>query len=241
MKKVYIISIFMALVVGVSVYFFTDSLKKQAQAKSVPMGQVVVAIAAIPANTLITEEMVEQVTIPRESISSGAVTDLKKAVGTIAKHPIFVGEQIFYQRLSEQGAKEETLSYVIEDGYRAVSIGVDDVTGVSGFISAGDYVDVVASLIVKDTDNSTYPVTEMLVENLKVLEIGMKQTSSSATTGTYATVTLAATPEQVLKINFALTNGRIYLSLRPILDHNIVNPQPVGSPAPKQTTQPGQE
>lgn len=224
MKKVYIISILMALVVGIAVYTFADSLQKQAQAQAIPMGQVVTAVRDIQANTLITEEMLALATLPMQSISSGAVTDLKQAVGTIAKYPIFVGEQVFYANLSGKGAEKETLSYVLEDGHRAISVGVDEITGVSGYIKPGDRVDVIATMLETDETGASRTVSTSLVENLLVLEIGTSLQTSETDKLNYKTVTLSATPEQVLKLNYALSNGKLLLVLRPILDNEIVSP-----------------
>lgn len=224
MKKVYIISIFMALVVGIAVYSFADSLQKQAQAQAIPMGQVVTAVTEIQANTLITEDMLALLTLPSQSISAGAVTDIRQVVGTIAKYPIFAGEQVFYAGLSGKGAEEETLSYVLEAGQRAISIGVDEISGVSGYIKSGDRVDIIATMLEYDESGTSHTVSTSLVENLLVLEIGTRVQTDEAEKLNYRTVTLSATPEQVIKINYAVSNGRLMLVLRPILDNEIVNP-----------------
>jgi pilus assembly protein CpaB len=213
----------MALVVGIAVYTFADSLQKQAQAQATPMGNVVTAAVEIPANTLITDDMVTLITLPVQSISAGAATDIGQVAGAIAKYPIFAGEQVFNANLSGKDTEKETLSFVLEEGYRAISIGVDDITGVSGYIKAGDRVDVISSMLENDETGASYTVSTALVENLLVLETGTSIQSEAEKLG-YRTVTLAATPEQAVKINYAVTNGRLLLVLRPILDEKIVNP-----------------
>ncbi len=231
MKKVYILSILMALVVGIAVYSFADSLQKQAQVQATPMGNVVIAVVEIPSNTLITDDMVMLVTLPVQSISASAATDIKQVAGTIAKYPIFAGEQVFHANLSGKGAEKETLSYVLEEGYRAISIGVDDITGVSGYIKTGDRVDVISSMLKTDETGASYTISTVLVENLLVLETGTGLQSEAEKLG-YRTVTIAATPEQVVLINYAATTGKLLLVLRPILDEKIVNP----SDYPEKTT-----
>ena len=101
----------------------------------------------IPAETLITAEMVVLKDLPEESVHADAALKLENAVGSIAVEPIVSGEQVLTARLAKQGEAANSLSYELEKGYRAVSVAVNEVTGVSGFIEAGDHVDVVATII----------------------------------------------------------------------------------------------
>ncbi|MEA4890541.1 MAG: Flp pilus assembly protein CpaB [Clostridiaceae bacterium] len=227
MKKVYLLSIIMALLVGIAVYLFASSLQQQAQAQAVVQGKVVVAVADIPANTLITAEMVALVDLPKQSINPLAATTLNTVVGMINKYPLAKQEQILTPRLNKKGdSGEGELAYVLEEGQRAISMGVDDVAGVSGYITKGDYVDVVSNIILPGEDGSQgTPVSTILVENLLVLETGMKQLGSTdSSASTYKTITLSATPEQILKLNYAASNGTIRFVLRPVLDHEIIAP-----------------
>ena len=111
-------------------------------------------------------------------------------------------------------------SLALEDGKRAISVGVDDISGVSGYIVKGDYVDVIATVIPAEGNT---PVSTSLVENVLVLQVGTKQGATDSE-GSYATVTLSVTPQEALKINYAASNGKLRLVLRPILDNKIVNP-----------------
>ncbi len=123
-------------------------------------------------------------------------------------------------RLAEKGNEGGALSYALEEGYRAISVAVNDVTGVSGYINRGDRVDVVATLVAYDATKKNQPVSTLIAQNLLVLETGTKwkKPTDSASDG-YATVTLAATPQEALKINYAATNGKLGLVLRPVLDN----------------------
>jgi pilus assembly protein CpaB len=224
-KKIYLLSFLMALVVGVSVYFFADNLKQSALEKTVVnKGNVVVARVFIPVNTIITADMVMMADLPVEAINPLAINKLDLAVGAITQYPIEVQEQIFSTQIKKKGeAAEGRLSYVMDKGYRAVTVAVDEVTGVAGQITKGDYVDLVVQLVNAEIDDK-HEVSFMIIENLQVLEIGKKQavsaTEAAPAATEYATVTLAATPEQVLKINYASKSG-IRLVLRSVLDHDL--------------------
>ncbi|MHB1315739.1 MAG: Flp pilus assembly protein CpaB [Christensenellales bacterium] len=225
MKKVYLLSIFMAIVVGIAVYFFASSMQKNNQSPAVSMSKVVVAVTEVPANTLILEDMVALVTLPSEGVNPYAATNLAQVVGTITQYPLLPNEQVLSPRLVEKGVDSGTLSLALAEGQRAVSVGVDEVSGVSGYITKGDYVDVIATLLTKDTAGNSVTISVSLVENLLVLEAGSKKTEENTEATGYTTITLSATPEEVLKINYAATNGKLRLVLRPILDNKIVNPE----------------
>jgi len=224
-KKIYLLSFLMALVVGVSVYFFADNLKRSALEKAVVnKGNVVVARVFIPVNTMITADMVMMADLPVEAINPLAINKLDLAVGAITQYPIEIQEQIFSTRIKKKGeAAEGRLSYVMDKGFRAVTVAVDEVTGVAGQITKGDYVDLVVQLVNAEIDDK-HEVSFMIIEDMQVLEIGKKQvvsaTEAAPAAPEYATVTLAATPEQVLKINYASKSG-IRLVLRSVLDHDL--------------------
>lgn len=215
----------MAIIVGISVYIYANSLQEKMQNTVIPTGQVVVAVINIPANTKITSDMVAVVEMPEEAVNPIAAKTLSSVVGYITQYPLAPEEQVLSIRLKKQGDNGGGgLSYVVEEGQRAISVGVDTVTGISGFLSKGDHVDVVATVLQTVNDKSV-PVSTMLVEDLLVLETGEKQLSSTeSTASSYTTVTLSATPEQILKINYAVNNGKIMLVLRSVLDKDILNP-----------------
>lgn len=227
MKKVYLISVIMALVVGIAVYAFATSLEQKAKPVNIETQSIVVAAANIPANTLVTEGMVTMKSLPVQAVHPNTVTDLSKALGQITKYPLVAGEQVLLSRLGEQGEGAETLSFKLEEGYRALTVAVDEVTGVAGYIESGDYVDLIATLIYpKNEGEVSYAVSTMLAENILVLKTGIKTMSSTDSSGAlYTSVTLSVTPEDALKINYAASNGRLRLVLRPVLDETIVQPE----------------
>ena len=225
MKKIYLLSIFMAIVVGFAVYLFASSLRQDINSNSNDVGQVIVAEADIPANTLITDDMVQIVSLPKQSINLRAALRLEQVVGKITKYPLLSQEQVLMPNLIEKGKEDGSLSYTLEDGQRAISVAVDDVSGVSGYIVEGDFVDVVANVILHDAMGSSYTTSTLIAENILVLKTGVKQLKSTdSISESYLTVTLCATPEDALKINYAATTGKLSLILRPVLDNKIVSP-----------------
>ena len=224
MKKVYMFSAFMAIIVGISVYLFASSVQQNAQADTANRKTVVVAAVEIPANTVILEDMVQLSTLQSDAVSPYSASDLSQVVGSITQNSLFPGEQILSPRLVAKGSKDGSLSFDLEEGQRAVSIGVDEISGVSGYIEKGDYVDVIATVITKNEAGESKTVSTSLVENLLVLEAGVKPTAADTSVKNYTTITLSATTEEALKINYAATNGKLRLLLRPVLDDKTVYP-----------------
>jgi pilus assembly protein CpaB len=226
MKKVYVIAALLAVLAGFSVYLFASQLKTSSEPAVIPTESVVVAAANIPAETLITGDMVVLKDVPEGSAHADAAVNLESVVGSIAVEPIVAGEQVLTARLGVQGEGADSLSYELEKGYRAISVAVNEVTGVSGFIEEGDRVDVVASVIYPKPEGvPAYAISTMLVENVLVVKTGLATVDETDTGAVYETVTLSVVPDDAIKINYAASNGVLRLILRPVLDDKIVKPK----------------
>ena len=199
---------------------------KQVQVKDVT---VVTAKTSIPERTLIKEEMLSLKTMPSNKVPNGALTRTTDLVGRPTRIDISAGEVItgqkVYASVSDMG-----LSGRIPPECRAVTVGINDVTGVSGFARPGDYVDVM--LVSSQVENNKV-TSELILQNVLLLAINQaadtgnnrsatndknqKQNANtnSAATGSPARATLALTPEDVLKLTAKAQMGQIYLSLRP--------------------------
>lgn len=214
MKKVYLIATIMALVTAISVYFFVMNLKKTTSEANTPTTPVVVAAADIPENTVVTAKMVEVKELPSSAVTAGTARTAEEIVGKIAKYPVSAGEQIVTQKLKTAGGDDGTdLSYELKENERAITISVDEVTGVSGFIKAGDTVDILTT----GTEDGN-PVTFYLLQNIKVLKISDKAANAAGQQITqYSTLTLCLSPDDCLKLGNALDLKKsIRLVLHPI-------------------------
>lgn len=223
MRKIYILSILMAVIVGVSVYLFADTLQRRTleQAQANRSG-VVVAVQFIPANAEITSAMITLKELPDEAINTLAARTLEEVTGAISQYPIEPDEQIFTTRIQKRGeAAEGRLAYVLKPGYRAITLSVDEISGVAGHLTRGDYVDLLVTMRLAEFEENN-DIALMIVENLQVLETGKKivSTAESAAPMEYASVTLACSPTEAIKIHYASQYG-IRLVLRPVLDNTL--------------------
>ena len=112
------------------------------------------------------------------------------------------------------------LSSVIPDGYRAMTVKVDDVVGVSGFIQPGTLVDIVVTIVPPDTARHREKVSKIVLQNIKVLASGQNidKPKNEKDTDRVKSVTLQVTPEQAEKLALAASEGRLQLVMRNSVD-----------------------
>lgn len=114
-----------------------------------PMMKVVVAAQDIPENVRITGAMIEVSSVPSEYILRGAYEALDDVLGSMTKTAIYKGEQIMGGRIS-RGDTPDEFSYRIPEGKRAVSLAINNINGVAGFIQPRDRIDVLLTMRLKE-------------------------------------------------------------------------------------------
>ena len=177
-------------------------------------GRFVVARLTIPLGGKITVEQLTMAAIPNGSTPEGAFRKLEDVVGRVAITPIGVREPVTTLKLAPEGMGAG-LSAVIPEGYRAMTVKVDDVVGVSGFIMPGSFVDVVAVIIPATSPNGANrgSISKMVLRNIKVLASGAKIDSpeNQREPAAVNVVTLQVTPEQAEKLVLAASQGKLRL------------------------------
>ena len=190
------------------------------QAYTRDLKNVVVAKSEIPLGAKITIEQLALAPIPNGSTPEGVFRKLEQAVGRVAVTPIGVREPITNMKLAPEGVGAG-LQAVIPEGYRAMTVKVDDVVGVSGFVGAGSYVDVVAVIVpVNPTSASQGPISKIVLQNIKVLASGGKIDSpdNQREPVRVNVVTLQVTPQQAEKLVLAANEGKLQLVMRNFSD-----------------------
>jgi len=212
MKVLVAVAVVLSLVTAGLVYSYLKSQSVETAKKGEP---VVVATVDIPGRTVITQEMVKVVLVPPELVQPGAVNDLGKVVGVMSRVPMTLGDQITDRRLAVDGKVPGFVGQIPSDK-RAFTIGANDISGVSGFIKAGDYIDLIVTVSGKDSGAS-----KMLLQNILVLSFNRNDNMDAATKDKAAasektgSVTLAVTPREATMLALASETSRIYLALRP--------------------------
>ena len=181
------------------------------------LNNVVVAKAEIPVGAKINVDQLALAPIPNASAPVGAFRKLEDVVGRVAVTPIGIREPITNLKLAPEGVGAG-LPAVIPEGYRAMTVKVDDVVGVSGFVMPGSYVDVVAVIVppAQPSGSTQGPISKIVLQNIKVLASGAKIDSpeDQRQPSEVKAVTLQVTPEQAEKLVLAANEGKLQLVMR---------------------------
>ena len=209
-----------ALLFGLLAAVSVSRYLSSAQAYTKNLNGVVVAKVGIPLGTKIIAEQLAVVQFPAESTPDGSFQAVDKLVGRVAVVNIAAREPITEPRLAPEGTAAG-LSAVIPEGYRAMTVKVDDVVGISGFIMPGTLVDVVVVIIPGDSGaQSQQPISKIVLQNIKVLANGQNidKPESAREANSVKAVTLLVTPEQAEKLALAASEGKLQLVMRNSID-----------------------
>lgn len=219
-KRIVVLAVFFGLFTVIAFYFYMQSLEKPAM-DAVPHTNVVVAKTAIPARTRIMQETLEIKSLPTSAVHPEAYRSIEEVVGGISRADILTGEQVLAPRVFTE-ERRATLSYIIPEGMRAISIPVAGASaGVGGFISPEDTIDILISFADSEV-NDTF-TTYTYFQNLKVLATGAETRERDTEEPVVVnTLTLLVTPEQAEVLVYVNHNTSTWITLRSPLDENIV-------------------
>ncbi len=204
-----LITLVLAALASLLVYAYLNELKKPPVPEE--MTAQILAKVKIPEGAKITQDMVESTAIPAKYVSSSAIKELKDALGKYAVTDILPGSVLVSGILaSETDIKE--LPFKIPKGMRAVSVPVDEVTGVAGLVKPGHRVDLIA--VVPDPDDRAKLISITLIQDSLVLAVGPELQKREGVQPA-STVTLAVTPEEAQLETLAERTGSVKLSVRP--------------------------
>ena len=208
-----------ALLFGLLAAISVTRYLSSAQAYSKNLSRVAVAKVAIPLGTKIIAEQLMVVQFPPESTPDGAFDSVEKLAGRVAVMNIAPREPVTEARLAPVGTAGG-LSAVIPEGYRAMTVKVDDVVGISGFVMPGTLVDVVVVIDPAEKAGMQDPISKIVLQNIKVLANGQNidKPADQREANSVKAVTLLVTPEQAEKIALASSEGKLQLVMRNSID-----------------------
>lgn len=207
----------LALAAGLLVsYGVYNRLRASAGSSNEPGVEVVVAANDIPIGTKLAERDVRLVRYPQSNLPSGVFGKRAQVLGRGVVLPISGGEFILPSKLAAENAGAG-LPSMIPPGMRAVSVRVNDVVSVAGFVQPGTRVDV---LLTGNPGNSGERQTTTVLENVAVIAVGksLLERLTSGDTQSAPVITLLVSPDDAQKLALAGQEGRIQLALRNPLD-----------------------
>jgi pilus assembly protein CpaB len=227
MKKRMLILGFLALILSVGITYLAYRLLQTRLQPPEVTTKIVVAAKKLGLGTRITKEDVQLANWPKSSPLEGSITDINNVVDRALMVPTQINEPILESKLAPKEAGAGLMA-LIPEGMRALSIQVDSVIGVSGFIMPGSRVDLILTAIppadVKGAKGQEQG-SKIILENLEVLAAGQNvQGSAEGKPQTVQNVTLLVTPDQAQRVALASRDGRIQLALRSPIDKQAAEP-----------------
>lgn len=197
----------------------------------VKFNTIVVASESMEFGVALERAKLHEIHWPQDALPEGSfarIDNVFEKGERVVVAPIVKNEPILLSKLSGPDGKA-ALSNLVEPGMRAVSVKVDEVAGVGGFITPGDRVDVVLTRESEAAgDGATRGemlASQIVLENIKVLSVGQDANEKSADPQLVNSATLEVTSEGARKIALARSVGSLSLSLRSPADQSPIDPK----------------
>jgi len=226
----------MLLAIGAAVFYmmFLTS-KEKALTNAYEGGQVLVARMDIPERSVIKEEMVEAISIPRKFMQQDAFevktpSDIKMISNLVTRVRIPKGNQMTQSSLTSL-SPEAGLSVKIPPGYRGQVLEID--SGLKSLIKPGDHVDILVTFDALMGDNRKEKVTATILQNVLVIAVGNnmgmgmnasqfklkeEKEEKNAAFSEKAMLSLALNPNEAQYLALAVTQGEPKVILRGLGD-----------------------
>jgi pilus assembly protein CpaB len=218
--------VFGALAVWLANQWLTTRAAQQEKVimtEAVPLTKIVVAGRDLEIGTPLSDQNLTLAQWPKANMPQGAFQDIKQVEGRVAVARLAAGQPLRAAELAAPGSGAGLVA-LIPEGKRAMSIRVDEVIGVGGFILPNTYVDVIA---VGDAQSGTQREAKTILKKIKVLAIAQETTTEEGKAKVVRTVTMEVAPKEAEKLALQTHQGSIHLVLRNPLEDEIVEEKPV--------------
>jgi len=180
---------------------------------------IVVARVALKFGDTLTTDNLREISWPSASLPVGAFKTRADALAGDGQRqvltPIGVNEPVLSSKITGPGQRA-TLSAVLAEGMKAVSIRVNDVLGVAGFVLPGDRVDILLSRNIRNAEGGDGAFVDVLLQGVKVLAIDQVADESKENATVVKAVTLEVTTKDAQKLTLAAGIGQLSLALREV-------------------------
>jgi pilus assembly protein CpaB len=215
----------LALVFGTTATFMALGwLRGQSQKRAqgnIKMRPVVVAAKEIDPALALAQDQVVVRHWPQENCPQGSFARVEDVAGRVTAYPFGAGEPILEIKLAPQGVSPG-LTALLSPEKRAMTVKVDEASGVAGFLSPDNRVDVVATM--EKGEYQKDPISKVILQNLRVLGTGQRiEKRPGDKPQVVPTVTLEVTPEEGERLALAVREGHIALVLRGPQDQQMVH------------------
>ena len=220
-KAVVIMGILAVVIAAAAAFALYEYLRGQEKkmTEAVATEPVVIAAAEIPVGSEINVTQVKTADWPKANRPQGAFSSTDQVIKRVATQTILAGDAVTEAKLMpKEGQQLSILTYRVPEGHRAMTVAVDQVAGVAGFINPGNIVDVV---LTASPPGSNQSISKIVLQEVPILAIGQIVEQKEGKPVVVPTVTVDVTPEDAEKLAVASTQGRLQLVLRRLGDKEV--------------------
>ena len=212
------VALLLGLVTSVLVFSWLQNEKSRLMAAPIPLSknvQVLVSNADLSWGTKLAPEMMQLQELPLGAIPEGHFTSLDAIKDRVLLVDLKRNELLLESKLAPLGTTSGGVAAVTDVNKRAMSVKVDDVIGVAGFIKPADRVDVMVT-IEPEADKQGHAISKMILENVKVLAAGtqMERKGKDEEPKQVQVITVEVDVEEAEKLALASNQGKLRLALR---------------------------
>lgn len=212
------VAAFLAAVVVFSALRKRDNEMRAAIASQV---KIVVAATEIPIGARIKHSMVKLVGWASDSVPGGSFRQLAAVENSYALTQLFPGEPVLSQRIVSRKGADAIMPLMIPGGMRAMSVPVDAVSDIAGFVQPHTRVDVLVAL--SGNGPGQKPFAKIVLQDVRVLAVAQEINPRKGGAKIVKVVTLLVSPHQAEKLALASREGTLRLVMRGYDDTKIVN------------------
>ncbi len=212
--KPFIIALAFGLIAVVLVYFYIQQIEGRGR-EQVQMERVVRSTIDIPKGTTISRHMVEEIEVNADILTIDMVTELDEILGQVSMSNIYE-QQILLRQMFKEESTIEQLSRMLQEGERAVTVGVTEISGLGGNLNVGDRVDVMVTILSHQEVgvSSTFTVLRDIGVMALGQDIGFEDDEGLTTGPISKSVTLRINPTQAEVLALCSEIGSLRLALR---------------------------
>ncbi|HZO81675.1 MAG TPA: Flp pilus assembly protein CpaB [Candidatus Binataceae bacterium] len=218
-----------ALVAALVVYSALKRREREVQEAMAQSVNVVVAAHDLHIGTKLDPAAVKLTRWSRDSVPPGAFTDVSAVIGKFTKTPFVENEPIVGNRLFTGVKTAGVMPLLIPPGMRAMSVPVDEVSDIAGFVLPGAHVDVLVAL--QDPATNNQPFSKIVLQNVETLAVAQEIEQGKDEPKVVKVVTLLVTPEEAERLALASREGNLRLALRNYEDTKVVMTNGANVPA----------
>jgi pilus assembly protein CpaB len=210
-----------AVLAGIVVFSALKNREAQVQVARAQTQDIVVAARDLQLGEKLTPVDVKLVRWSRQSVPDGAFTDPSMVGNSFARNEMVAGQPLVRRNLIQGDRIPGVMPMIIPPGMRAMSVAVDEVGDISGFVKPHTHVDVLVAVSGTGADNNK-PYSKIVLQNIEVIAVAQQIDKGKDEAEVVKVVTLLVTPHDGEKLGLASREGNLRLAMRNYNDNKIV-------------------